>query len=313
MPRLQLIAIVMSLGTACGGGPSADSATGPEPTAGTSGSETSGSETSGSETSSAGSGGENEFQLNDSDDAGEAHGERPSEIEATRTEAAMRLFVVDPDAGPIEGVVIKMTGPDGTTYYTGESDSAGYAEVLVPNGQRYAMEYLSLGQRTRRANVEVAATPNLDLRLTMRYRRQRAREREVSTPLPREPEAQEAAAEPAPEPEEQGFVLEGVLFGTNSANIQTESHGRLDRVIEYLTHMASSRIRVSGHTDNVGNPRRNRQLSEERAQAVREYIVTHGIAGDRVEAVGYGDEWPVAPNDTEEGRTQNRRIEAVEL
>lgn len=307
MSRLQLIAIVISLGSACGGGSSADSATGSEPATGTSG-----SETSSSDTPSTAGGGENEFQLNDSDDADQARGERPSEIEATRTEAAMRLFVIDPDAGPIQGVVIKMTAPDGTTYYTGESDSAGYAEVLVPNGQRYAMEYLSLGQRTRRANVEVAATPNLDLRLTMRYRRQRAREREVSTPLPREPEAQEAAAEPELE-EMQGFVLEGVLFESNSATIQTESHERLERVVEYMTHMANSRIRVSGHTDNVGNARRNRQLSEERAQAVREYIVTHGIAGDRVEAVGYGDEWPVAPNDTEEGRAQNRRIEAVEL
>jgi outer membrane protein OmpA-like peptidoglycan-associated protein len=300
MPRRQLIiAIVISLGTACGGGSSAEPATSPE------------SGTSGSESPASGSGerarDENEFQLNDSEDADQARGERPSEIEATRTQAAMRLFVVDPEAGPLQGVVIKLTGPDGATYFTGETDSLGYAEVLVPNGARYEMEYLSLGQRTQRASVTVADTPNLDMRLTLRHRRQRARA--VSTPLPG---PQEPAATPTPA-EVPGFVLAGVLFESNSATIQPASYERLDRVVEYLTHMRSARIRVAGHTDNVGNPRRNQQLSEQRAQAVREYIVSHGIAGDRVEAVGYGDAQPVAPNDTERGRAQNRRIEAVEL
>ncbi len=70
---------------------------------------------------------------------------------------------------------------------------------------------------------------------------------------------------------------------------------------------------MAGHTDNVGNPRRNQQLSEQRAQAIRQYLVDHGIDGGRIEAVGYGDTQPVASNDTEEGRQQNRRIEAVEL
>jgi OOP family OmpA-OmpF porin len=70
---------------------------------------------------------------------------------------------------------------------------------------------------------------------------------------------------------------------------------------------------VSGHTDNRGDPDRNQTLSEQRAQAVREYLVNHGIDGNRIEAVGYGDQRPVALNDTEEGRRQNRRIEAIEL
>ena len=80
-----------------------------------------------------------------------------------------------------------------------------------------------------------------------------------------------------------------------------------------MTHRTSARIRISGHTDNVGNPQRNQALSEARAQSVREYLINHGIDGDRVEAVGYGDQRPVASNDTEEGRQQNRRIEAIEF
>lgn len=283
--QLQLIALVMSLSTGCGASQSAESSTGSESAEGTSRSQ--------------GGGGDN-FQIANSETAGQAHGERPSEIEATRTHAAMRLFVVNPDTGPIPGIVIKMTAPDGTAYYTRETDSHGYAEVLVPVSQRYAMEYLSLGRRNTTANVEVPAGPNQDIRLTMRYRRIRE-----AAPAP-----QARTAEAAPEPP--GLVLDGILFATGSATLQAESFPRIDRVVEYMTHKPSARILISGHTDNVGNAATNQRLSQTRADAVREYLVSHGIDASRVEAVGYGDQRPVAPNDTEEGQRQNRRIEAVE-
>jgi len=283
---IVLLAIAFVIVAACGGGQSREpesGATADEPVPPTEG-------------GGAAPGGEaarnDEFQLHQSETAGQAHGDHPSQIEATETQAAMRLFVVDPETGPIAGIVIKMTAPDGTAYFTGETDSQGYAEVLVPVGQRYGMEYLSLGRRNSTANVNVPAGPNQDLRLTMRYRRQR------TTP-----------AQPAP----QRFVLEGIEFDTGRATIRAESAPRLDRIVEYLQHKASARIRIGGYTDNVGNARTNQRLSEQRAQAVRDYLVAHGIDAGRVEAVGYGDQSPIAPNDTEEGRQQNRRIEAVEL
>jgi len=289
--RLQLFAIAISLTTACGASPSAAPATGSEPAAAT---ETAPPEEGGGDPARDG-----EFQIRNSETAGQAHGERPSEIEATETHAAMRLFVVNRDSGPIPGIVIKMTAPDGTAYYTGETDSVGYGEVLVPVGQRYEMVYLALGRQNTSATVEVPAGPNQDIRLTMRYRRWRP------TPVAALPE--QAEEEP------QGLVLEGILFDTGRATIKEESFPRLDRVVEYLTHRLSAGIRVSGHTDNVGNPRGNQRLSEARAEAVRTYLISHGIDASRVEAVGYGDQRPVASNDTEEGRRQNRRIEAVEL
>ena len=301
MRRLQLAAIALFIATACGGGSSSTAA----PTSG--GSASGGQTSSGHEQESGGdSTAAGQFQLNDSDTADQAHGDHPSEIEATRTQAAMRLFVVDRDSGPIEGVVIKLTSADGSAYYTGETDSAGYGEVLVPVGQRYQIEYLSLGHRNTSASVEVPEGPNQDIRLTMRYRRLRP-------PPPVQIPEPEAAPQAEPEAPAERFVLDGIVFGSGSATIQEESFPRLDRVVEYMTHMPSSRIRVAGHTDNVGNPRRNQQLSEQRAQAIRQYLVDHGIDGGRIEAVGYGDTQPVASNDTEEGRQQNRRIEAVEL
>lgn len=298
MRRLPIAALAAALApalaTACGG------SSPPAESSGASGSEsaeTSGGEAQGQQGGQGASTGSGEFQLSSSDTAGQAHGEHPSEIEATATHAAMRLFVVDPDNGPISGIVIKMTAPDGTAFYTRETDSVGYAEVLVPAGQRYEIEYLSLGRRNTSASVNVPAGPRQDIRLTMRYRRRREAPPEINAPA---------------QPEER-FVLEGILFDSNRATLQPDSFPRLDRVVEYMTHRPNTRIRVAGHTDNEGNPRRNQTLSEERARAVRDYLVSHGIDASRIEAVGYGDQRPIASNDTEEGRRQNRRIEAIEL
>jgi outer membrane protein OmpA-like peptidoglycan-associated protein len=286
MRRVELVSIVLLASAGCGGSQS----TGTTPVAEASPP----AEASRQDEERADSAPEGEFQLRDSETAGQARGERPSEIKPTATEAAMRLFVVDPDAGPIAGVVIKLEAPGGLPYFTDETDSHGYAEVLVPVGQRYELEYLSLGRRNTTANVEVPPGPNQNIRLTLRYRRQGGR-----------------ASETAGESER--FVLDGILFESGKTTIRAESYPRLDRVVEYMAHTPSARIRVAGHTDNVGNPKKNLALSEARARSVRDYLVSHGVDGSRIEAVGYGDQSPVASNDTEEGRQQNRRIEAVEL
>jgi len=287
--RLQRIAILLLLvAAACGGSPRAQPTTRAEPAA---------EEASPSQAED--STGAGEFQLHDSDQSHRAH---PSQIESTETEAAIRFFVVDPETGPISGTVIKLNAPDGSAYYTGSTDSQGYAEMLVPAGQRYQLEYLSLGRRTTRANVNVAPGPRQDIRLTLRRHRWRP------PPRPEQPETAQA-----PEPPRERFVLEGVLFDTGRATIQEESYPRLERVVEYMVHMPDARIRISGYTDSMGDAERNRQLSEARAQAVRLYLVAHDIDAGRIEAVGYGEEDPVASNDTEEGRRRNRRIEAVEL
>ncbi len=304
MTRHALAALLaVALVSGCGGGSSSSSSS----SASSSSTGTSGGDGASSSASASSSTGDDEdssgFQLSDSTDADQAHGEHPSEIQSSATEAALRFFVVDPDAGALQGIVIKLEGADGRVYYTDETDAQGYAEVLVNPGQRYDLEYLSLGRTTTAAHVEVPAGPNQDIRLTLRYRRHR-RPRTELTATPSEAPA-------APEPEH--LVLDGILFQSGSATLDPESNPRLDRVVEYMTHRTSARIRIAGHTDNVGNPQRNQQLSEQRAQAVRAYIVAHGIDGSRIEAVGYGDTQPVASNDTEEGRAQNRRIEAIEL
>jgi outer membrane protein OmpA-like peptidoglycan-associated protein len=73
----------------------------------------------------------------------------------------------------------------------------------------------------------------------------------------------------------------------------------------------SLRLSVEGHTDSVGTDDYNQQLSEKRAEAVRQYLVQQGISGDTIVATGFGKTAPIASNETPEGRQQNRRVELV--
>ncbi len=237
-----------------------------------------------------------EFRTVDTHTAKDTHGVERSNILPTKTEAALKFVVVDKEKGPIQGIVISLTGPGGDKYYTEETDAVGYADVLVPVGKQYHIVFLSLGRQKIAATVTLEDEPRLTQKMTLRYRR-------IDLP-PSSP------AESAPAPR---FTLEGVNFDTGKASIRPESSARLDSVVEYMTHKKNSRIEISGHTDNVGNARANQSLSEKRARACRDYLISKGIAGIRVKAVGYGDARPVAPNDTDEGRAANRRIEATEL
>ena len=227
-----------------------------------------------------------EFQLRDSDAAKGAHGATKSKIVPTKTEAAMKFFVIDKEKGPIKGVVICLTSPTSTQYCTDETDAEGYAEVLVPVGQKYDVTYLSLGGGDIATTVTVTNEPKQNIKLTLRYKRL----------PPRTP-----------------FVLKGVNFDTGTAVLRHESALRLDLVVDFMKRRKSAVVEISGHTDNVGNAKTNKTLSMKRAQACRDYLISKGIEGNRITAVGYGGERPTVPNDTDENRQKNRRIEVVEL
>ena len=105
------------------------------------------------------------------------------------------------------------------------------------------------------------------------------------------------------------LVLQGVTFKTNEAVLTPESYVTLDQVAAGLVAHPSVRIEVSGHTDNSGTKARNAQLSQARAESVKSYLVSKGVAADRIVAKGYGSTVPVASNSTADGKAQNRRVE----
>lgn len=105
----------------------------------------------------------------------------------------------------------------------------------------------------------------------------------------------------------------GILFDTGKATLQAASEGPLDQVLKLLQEDASLKVRIEGHTDNVGGAAANQTLSEKRAQTVRDWLVAHGIAAERLTAQGYGAAKPVADNTSDDGRAKNRRVELVKL
>ncbi len=106
--------------------------------------------------------------------------------------------------------------------------------------------------------------------------------------------------------------LNGLTFASGSAEIRPENFSLLTKVQRVIREFPESRITVEGHTDSQGNEAMNQDLSRRRAIAVREYLLSNmAISADRISAVGYGESRPVAPNDTERGRTQNRRIDVT--
>lgn len=104
------------------------------------------------------------------------------------------------------------------------------------------------------------------------------------------------------------FNTESIEFNFNSATIKSSSYDELDNIIEIMKEFPASRFTVYGYTDNVGPADYNLQLSEERAQAVADYFISHGIDKSRLKAGGFGEKNPVAPNNTPEGRAKNRRV-----
>lgn len=117
--------------------------------------------------------------------------------------------------------------------------------------------------------------------------------------------------EKAPEP----FVLQGVSFEAGSARLTAAAERRLDEFIDTLRKKLNARVRIEGHTDSVGDAAHNLELSQQRAESVKDHLVRQGVNADRLETRGYGETRPLVPNagpdgsDDPEARARNRRVE----
>jgi OOP family OmpA-OmpF porin len=104
-------------------------------------------------------------------------------------------------------------------------------------------------------------------------------------------------------------TLRGVNFEVGKAVLLTESRDILQDVAQSLVANPEVKVEVAGHTDNTGPRALNERLSTERAEAVKAFLVEHGVEADRMEVHGYAWDQPVASNKTASGRAQNRRVE----
>ena len=106
-----------------------------------------------------------------------------------------------------------------------------------------------------------------------------------------------------------GIVLKNIFYESGSKELNASSEVELDKLVELLKDNPTLRIQINGHTDAVGKPADNLTLSNNRAQAVVDYLVKKGIQPSRLSFKGFGATQPIAENNTEEGRAKNRRTE----
>ena len=113
--------------------------------------------------------------------------------------------------------------------------------------------------------------------------------------------------------EVKSFVLHNIYFATGKTRILDTSEPALEELHRFLRSRPNQRIRIVGHTDNIGSDRSNQVLSEGRCQEVRRAMIARGVAAGRIEVEGRGERDPIVPNDSEEHRQMNRRVEIVLL
>lgn len=107
------------------------------------------------------------------------------------------------------------------------------------------------------------------------------------------------------------LTLGDVLFATGSAELQGNANNNLNELVSFLKEYPDRRVQIEGHTDNVGSADYNQGLSLRRAESVSQYLMQQGIASQRLSSEGIGMGQPVASNDSEMGRQQNRRVEII--
>lgn len=171
----------------------------------------------------------------------------------------------------------------------------------------------------------IAAAREREAEAAQRQAQQSAREVEVTARTAEEQaRAAQAAEERASQLEreleeleasstDRGLVLTlgDVLFDTGASTLKPGAMTTIDRLAQFMQDYPERSVRIEGHTDSVGSDETNQRLSEQRAQAVQGALLARNIEANRISTVGYGEGRPIASNDTQSGRQQNRRVEVV--
>ncbi len=179
----------------------------------------------------------------------------------------------------------------GQSHVQAQTDEEGEFLVVLPEGEDYALNvsrpgYLFHSENFALSEAATFAEPFL-LEIEL-------------APIP-EPTAEASPAKPV--------ILKNVFFETASATLRPESTAELNRLKALLEENPALKIRINGHTDNVGSEEDNLLLSENRAKAVYDFLARQGIAAGRLSYKGYGESKPIATNETAAGRQENRRTE----
>jgi outer membrane protein OmpA-like peptidoglycan-associated protein len=195
-------------------------------------------------------------------------------------QALLKVTVIDNKNKPQTGQPVTFTDEKTNIKYSDTTNAEGKFSMLIPSGHKYKVSYKIF---TASYNELVLDMPESAKPYIFEYT--------ITVSPPRT------------------FTLDNVFFDSGKATLRTESDKEMNELAEFMSLKKSITIEIAGHTDNVGTATANQELSEKRANAVKQYLQKKGIAPNRILAKGYGDTEPVADNNTLEGKQKNRRTE----
>lgn len=197
--------------------------------------------------------------------------------------AEVLLSVADFNHKPIANDKILFVGQKSKSTYFVITGANGKAKISLPSGEVYDIKIDALGDALDYNTLEIPSIPAgysfAEMQLIIEYQM---------------PDL---------------VTLKGLHFETGKAIIQPESIPQLKELANYLLRKKELGIAIGGHTDNVGDANQNLTLSQQRADAVKNYLIGQGIAVSRIRTKGFGSTRPIADNSTANGRAQNRRTE----
>jgi outer membrane protein OmpA-like peptidoglycan-associated protein len=216
----------------------------------------------------------------------ESEGELELAIELEPAARTGRLFgvVTDADGAPIAGAVVRFSGANGGQITVGAD---GTFSQEIPAGV-YTVAAFAKDYRTAGKDIRLAGNGQAEVAIILRP-------------------AQESLVEVSAE---EIRIQDRIYFETGNAVLMERSFEVLNQVASVLLENPQiRRLQIEGHTDDVGPVEANLQLSQERSEAVRAYLISQGISGDRLTAKGFGSQAPLLPNTSNRNRSMNRRVE----
>ena len=210
------------------------------------------------------------------------------ELTAKPVSGSLRGRVLGDGAAPVAGAQVELSGPSTQSLVT---DAQGVFELATLPPGHYSARVDAAGYLMRLQSFEVTTTAPAAPEIALTARSERA-----------DVELTSGAVQ----------IHKQIAFDSNSADISPTSHDLLAQVADVLLRNPQvQHVEIQGHTDNRGKPDANLQLSQQRADAVRAWLVDAGVEPSRLVAKGYGDSQPLVPNRTERDRARNRRVEFV--
>jgi OOP family OmpA-OmpF porin len=209
-----------------------------------------------------------------------AYSQDTTSLNPTEKDVLVNVSVTDFKNVPRPNDIIIFEGVKTKKSYSGKTNASGKYSLLLPKGDTYNIKYRDLTDSNDYSQFEIPDQPGkYTSELTI----------QIEPP--------------------KTYTLDNVFFDTGLATLKPASYKALNDLIEVMKLKPTLVIEIAGHTDNTGTKEINMKLSQDRADAVRNYLINHGIAANRVTAKGYGDTEPVADNSTDEGKQKNRRTE----